>query len=492
MSPEKKPKLSQKEIDAIMDAADAKAGATDDALYKELHGNGSKTSKTALPIRVPKSTESSLSPEELEKLKKENAERRRKYYNLREEERHMLDRFDKARYTGEYFANTHKVPVCHKLMGDWWEVADYGFLYAPRGLGKSYFILALCHALSTGTSIAGWNIGAPVKITYVDGEMSQQDLQDRLRDLRLANKDLHVINHDVFFRENGTIFCLSDEVSQNALLQDCYNHNSKVLVLDNLSSLFRGVEENSADDWEVILSWLLKCRRYGISVVLIHHSGKDGSQRGTSRREDAAAWSIKLDAVGREDIVEGEVKFQAIFMKVRHCGFPVTTEWTLKFPSEETPNAPITISVEEKSMEQAVLDLIQTGVDNNKDIADHLGLSAATITKLFQRLEKKGLAFKQGQAYRAGKAEKERKPGTVEVNAPPVEDAVLATVKSPDKPMTFVEICESLKTVADWTDKTVEHVINRLVKSGELMSKEIPNPKTGKGQKKTRLAYYVP
>ena len=486
-----KPKLSQKEIDAIIDAANAKEDETGEAMYKTLYGKDSKTSEAAPPSQAPKMS-SPLSAEEIERLQRESAERNKKYFGLREEERHMLDKFDKTRCTSEYFADTHKVPTCHKLVGDWWEVTDYGFVYAPRGLGKSYFILALCHALTTGTGIAGWKIGEPVKVTYVDGEMSQQDLQGRVRNLRLSNRNLHIINHDMFFRENGTIFCLSDEVSQNALLQDCYNHKSKVLILDNLSSLFRGVEENSADDWEVILSWLLKCRRYGISVVLVHHSGKDGSQRGTSRREDAAAWSIKLDAVGREDIVEGQIKFQAMFTKVRHCGFPMTTEWTFKFPSKETPDAPITISIEDKSMEQMVLELIQAGVDNNKDIATHVGMSTATVTKLFQRLEKKGLVFKHGHAYRAGKAEKEKEPGSVEVNAPPIEDAVLAVVKAADTPMSLMEICESLKTVADWTDKTVEHAISRLVKSGQLMSQEVPNPKTGRGQQKTRLAFSIP
>lgn len=216
-----KPKLSQEQIDAIIDAATAEEDETGEALYKKLYGDGFNTSKLAPPLRAPKTTRSPLPAEEVEKLKGERDKHNKKYYGLREEERHMMDRFDKARYSGEYFANQHKVPLCEKLMGDWWEVTDYGFIYAPRGLGKSYFILALCHALSTGTDIAGWETGKPVKVTYVDGEMSQQDLQKRLRALGLANKIIHVINHDVFFRENGTIFCLSDEVSQNALLQDC-------------------------------------------------------------------------------------------------------------------------------------------------------------------------------------------------------------------------------------------------------------------------------
>jgi RecA-family ATPase len=159
-------------------------------------------------------------------------------------------------------------------MSDWWEMTDFGFIHAARGTGKSFFALALCHALTTGQEIAGWKIEKPVKVMYIDGEMSQQDLQNRCRGLDLGNENFRSINHDAFFRENGSVFCLSEEKDQNALLQHCYNQGVKVLVLDNLSSLFRGVEENSADDWEKILGWLLKCRRYGISVVLIHHSAK--------------------------------------------------------------------------------------------------------------------------------------------------------------------------------------------------------------------------
>ncbi len=106
------------------------------------------------------------------------------------------------------------------------------YIYSPRGVGKSYFVLALCRALTTGTAIAGWKVEKPVKVTYIGGEMSQQDLKKRVRALGLGNNILHIINHDAFFRENGTIFCLSDEVAQNALLQDCYNHGTKVLILD--------------------------------------------------------------------------------------------------------------------------------------------------------------------------------------------------------------------------------------------------------------------
>jgi len=35
-----------------------------------------------------------------------------------------------------------------------------------------------------------------------------------------------------------------------------------------------------------VQGWLLVLRRRGISVMVIHHAGKSGLQRGTSRRED--------------------------------------------------------------------------------------------------------------------------------------------------------------------------------------------------------------
>jgi putative DNA primase/helicase len=41
-------------------------------------------------------------------------------------------------------------------------------------------------------------------------------------------------------------------------------------------------------------NWLLRLRRRGIAVLLIHHAGVNGKQRGTSRREDALDLVIGL------------------------------------------------------------------------------------------------------------------------------------------------------------------------------------------------------
>jgi hypothetical protein len=50
----------------------------------------------------------------------------------------------------------------------------------------------------------------------------------------------------------------------------------------------------------------------------------------------------------------------------------------------------------------------------------------------------------------------------------------------------------SAKDGAEWKGKTVEDAVRKLVETGRLATEEIPNPKTGKGRKKTRLAYRIP
>ena len=147
------------------------------------------------------------------------------------------------------------------------------------------------------------------------------------------------------------------------------------------------------------------------------------------------------------------------------------------------------VEVKSSDLADIILDLIRQDVNNNGDIAEHLGISRAQVTKIFHKLEAKGLACKDGQKYRAGKAKREE--GPVEVNAPPIEDAVMTVVKAAEKSMTLTEICGALKTVAEWKDETVEDAIRKLVRIGRLVSEEIPNLKTGKGQKKTRLAFRI-
>ena len=67
-----------------------------------------------------------------------------------------------------------------------------------------------------------------------------------------------------------------------------------LVIVDNLSTICRSVKENEADSWVPVQNWALKLRRQGKSVLFIHHGGKSGQQRGSSRKEDVLDTVIAL------------------------------------------------------------------------------------------------------------------------------------------------------------------------------------------------------
>ena len=78
----------------------------------------------------------------------------------------------------------------------------------------------------------------------------------------------------------------ADPKVQQEINQLVEERQTEVLILDNLSSLTAALRDNEESSWQSMKFWLLALRRRGISVVMLHHAGKTGDQRGTSARED--------------------------------------------------------------------------------------------------------------------------------------------------------------------------------------------------------------
>jgi putative DNA primase/helicase len=89
-----------------------------------------------------------------------------------------------------------------------------------------------------------------------------------------------------------------------------------LLILDNLSTLMASGSEGASDAWLPIQNWLLRLRRKGIAVLLIHHAGVNGKQRGTSRREDALDTVIGLRRPADYCPQQG-ARFEVHFEKLR-------------------------------------------------------------------------------------------------------------------------------------------------------------------------------
>ncbi len=160
-------------------------------------------------------------------------------------------------------------------------------LYAARGVGKTRVALGIAFAIATEIVASGSSKPAPGMFNVLSADVVPDGIGN-----------------------------LADPKVQMAL--DPWLDGIELLILDNLSSLTAVIRDNDAESWTPIQEWLLRLRRRRISVLIVHHAGKDGAQRGTSRREDVLDTSMSLRHPG--DCVQSDgARFEIHFEK--HRGF---------------------------------------------------------------------------------------------------------------------------------------------------------------------------
>jgi putative DNA primase/helicase len=190
-------------------------------------------------------------------------------------------------------------------------------LYAPRGLGKSWLALSMGLAVACGAPLLRWSAPRQRNVLYVDGEMPLVSLQERLKAIAapfgtdIPNDGFRLLAADQV--DSG--INLSTEEGQHSLKP--LLENVDLLILDNLSTLCATTSESASDAWVPIQNWLLKLRRRGIAVLLVHHAGTNGRQRGTSRREDALDTVIALRRPEDYSPEQG-ARFEIHFEKLRN------------------------------------------------------------------------------------------------------------------------------------------------------------------------------
>jgi putative DNA primase/helicase len=189
-------------------------------------------------------------------------------------------------------------------------------LYAPRGIGKSWLGLSIGLAVASGGSVLRWNAPRPRHVLFVDGEMVLSDLQVRLNSIlaglgtRIPNDGFRVLAAD--HSELG--INLGSPEGQREL--ERHLDGADLLILDDLSTLMANGSEGASDAWLPMQNFLLRLRRKGVAVLLVHHAGVNGRQRGTSRREDALDTVIALRRPGDYSPEQG-ARFEVHIEKAR-------------------------------------------------------------------------------------------------------------------------------------------------------------------------------
>ena len=157
----------------------------------------------------------------------------------------------------------------------------------------------------------------------------------------------------------------------------------KLIIVDNISTVCRSTMENKSDSWLPVQEWALRMRGRGKSVLLVHHDGKGGQQRGSSRKEDVLDTVIQLIRPNAYTPDQGAV-FEVHFRKNRGIHGDDAKPFEARLTSGEGGFTWQVKSLEESNQDK-VEKLLEQG-DSQKDIAEELELSKGYVSKLVKQI----------------------------------------------------------------------------------------------------------
>lgn len=211
-----------------------------------------------------------------------------------------------------------EIPCRQMVLAPIIETQALVMLHSKRGVGKTHAALGMAYAVASGGTFLRWRAPEPRPVLFVDGEMPARAIQERLASIVAAAETeppspdyLRIITPDLQDRSIPDLSVPENQAALDAMLGD-----AQLLVLDALSTLCRYGRENEAESWLPVQEWALDLRRRGISVLFVHHAGKGGAQRGTSRREDVLDTVMCLRHPDDYSPTEG-ARFEVHFEKAR-------------------------------------------------------------------------------------------------------------------------------------------------------------------------------
>lgn len=283
-----------------------------------------------------------------------------------------------------------RFPPRKQLLSPWLLSQSLSMIYAPRGVGKTHVALGIAYALASGGRFLGWSAAQPVRVAYLDGEMPGADLRERVRRIAEAAGEAAKPGHLQFMtpdlQPHGIMPNLYTGLGQEDIVTAA--GDAQVIIVDNISALVRGGKENEGESWQPVAEWALSMRSSGRSVLFIHHAGKGGQQRGTSKREDLLDTVIALRRPNDYTPDQG-ARFEVHFEKARALyGEDVTPieaalttgpdgrqEWALRSAAD--------------GLDDSLVEMMDLGLSQG-EAARELGVNRSTVIRHLKRLQDDG------------------------------------------------------------------------------------------------------
>jgi putative DNA primase/helicase len=283
-----------------------------------------------------------------------------------------------------------ELPSRELILDPWLPKQGLAMLYSARGIGKTHLALSVAYAVAIGGELLGWSAPTPRQVLFLDGEMPAAAMQRRLAAIvdgfdgePPAPNYLRLLSADLI---GGGLPDLATESGQAEI--DAVIGEAELIVIDNISTLVRAGKENEAESWLPVQQWALAHRRAGRSVLFVHHAGKGGLQRGTSRREDVLDTVIALRRPP-DYVADQGARFEVVFEKGRAVHGNDTRMMEARY--EERDGAAVWTRTEVTDAELLrAADALREGM-SIREAADKLGMHKSKVERLKKKAAERGL-----------------------------------------------------------------------------------------------------
>ncbi|MEX1662207.1 AAA family ATPase [Thioclava sp. 15-R06ZXC-3] len=301
-------------------------------------------------------------------------------------------------YTAEELLATRFRPR-EPVIEPWLRTEETAVIWAPSGVGKTLLCLSLALAVAGGGTVADWTAPKARKVLYIDGEMNQQDIRDRIEmlvssgavelpDPKIALRNLEIIARQA--QEVGTeFFDITEEETQNGILKRARAGDVELIILDNFTTLSDSLEdENASSEFKRVQDFFLQMKRAGIATILVHHANKGGKgMRGSTALE--TTFEVILGLQRPKVVAPGEACFHTNFTKFRGKGDHrlESRKWTLGDKGWEVSD-----SEPDNPEEDPVYIALKTlDFVNQNEIAEKLGINKGTVSRRLSKLKEQGV-----------------------------------------------------------------------------------------------------
>jgi putative DNA primase/helicase len=276
------------------------------------------------------------------------------------------------------------LPPRQMIFDPWLPEKGLAMIYSPRGMGKTLLALTTAYAIATGSTFLDFKAPSPRRVLYIDGEMPAQTMQERLAFIIGGFEkqppdpsNLRMLSGDLTERGLPDLATVEGQSEFDAQMGDV-----EVIIVDNISTLVRSGKENEAAGWALVQEWALRHRRDGRSIIFVHHAGKNGAQRGTSKREDILDTVIVLKKPADYSPEHG-ARFEIHFEKSRGFFGEVAQPFEARY--EVRDGAAIWTRTDISDPEAAeVVEALKSGLSIRKTALER-GLSKSKVERIKKR-----------------------------------------------------------------------------------------------------------